>query len=200
MLPFALKFVLPIINKTVVEPLSSVKPKTSPQESFARTFASELHALSIVPCAASAKSTQDTSVSDITSVMQPSFSQLFPNMPLPLSSSEGESKKSIPGIVNFPISPTSTSTSSLKVQDHEKSSSIDIASILNFTKSTTQPAKSFTSEDAEASIGGNPSIVVSMRSESSDNDWARSHMETLPKNQKSDLLASGIMVACRIAI
>ena len=87
-----------------------------------------------------------------------------------------------------------------KEQSPEKSGSIDIASILNFRTSGPKPVKQPTQDGIIASVGDNPSLVVSSRSQMPATQWERYHMNSSPQSGQGGILAGGVMVAFRVEI
>ncbi len=139
-----------------------------------------------------------------------SFSQLFPNLAVhPVGSANEQNKsaasaaaanKIVPGIVNLPMSNTSAVVKMDKVSGYKKTGSIDIASIVNFHNSGTKATKPAIQAGTIASIGDNPNVAISKRSQVPSNEWARYRMESSPQGQKGGVLAGGVMVAFRVAI
>jgi hypothetical protein len=75
--------------------------------------------------------------------------------------------------------------------------SMDIASIVNFSEPSTSAALK---AETRISIGGNPSVVISSRSQAPSNEWERYRMESYPQGRKDGILAGGVIAALRIEI
>lgn len=78
--------------------------------------------------------------------------------------------------------------------------SIDIASIINFSKPETKSAGPVSQAGMIASTDGNPSVVISNRSQAPSDEWGRYRMESSTQGWKEGILAGGVMAALRIAI
>jgi hypothetical protein len=139
-----------------------------------------------------------------------SFSQLFPNLAVPPVGSANEQNMSatsaasgnkiVPGIVNLPISYMSAAAKMDKSPANKKTGSIDIASILNFHNAVTKATRQATQAGTIVSIGDNPNVIISSRSQSRSTEGERYRMETSTQGQKGGALASGVTVAFRIDI
>ena len=207
-----------LIQNTPAAALPPSKAAPSPQKSFSSIFATELHSLSSVPgkssagisSAKNAKNPIKQPGQNTAGVAMASFSQLFPNLAVhPVGSANEQNKsaasaatanKIVPGIVNLPMSNTSAVVKMDKVSGYKKTGSIDIASIVNFHNSGTKATKPATQAGTIASIGDNPNVAISKRSQVPSNEWARYRMESSPQGQKGGVLAGGVMVAFRVAI
>ena len=208
-----MKYISPIQNKLAAAP-PPIKAAPSPQKSFSSFFASELHSLSSVPSKSSAVSSAKNAISQssqtTTGVAVTSFSQLFPNLAVPPVVSASEQNKSnasaaaankiVPGIVNLPISDASSAAKMDKSPADKKTGSIDIASIVNFHNAGTNVTRQATQAGTIVSIGDNPNVVISSRSQFSLTEGERYRMESSTQGQKGGVLAGGITMAFRIDI
>jgi hypothetical protein len=208
-----MKHISPIQNKLAAAP-PPIKAAPLPQKSFSSIFASELQSFSIVPSKSSVSSSEKSTISQAgqtaAGVAMTSFSQLFPNLAVPPVGSANEQNMSatsaasgnkiVPGIVNLPISYTSSAAEMDKSPANKKTGSIDIASILNFHNAGTKATRQATQAGTIVSIGDNPNVIISSRSQSRSTEGERYRMETSTQGQKGGALASGVMVAFRIDI
>lgn len=206
-----MKFVSPIQSRLETG-APSVKPASSPQESFSAIFASELRTLSKVPVTSSSPARDIKAVTAQKAepaAAKSSFSQIFPHLSAPVIKSTADqngspssevSGKIVPGIVNIPMPAASAVIRPDKTAAIKKSGAIDIASIVNFARPGSRMAAAAPTNGAIVSTGGNPSVVVSSRSKAPSTEWDRYRMESSPQNQKGGVLGGGVMVALRIEI
>ena len=85
-------------------------------------------------------------------------------------------------------------------QVNERTGSIDIASVVKFNEPGTKLAGAAAEAGIILSAGGNPSIVISRRSQAPPNEWDSYLMESSPQGQKGGILAGGVMAAFRIPL
>lgn len=85
-------------------------------------------------------------------------------------------------------------------QVNKMTGSIDVASIVNFSEPETKSARPVSESGMLVSTGGNPSVVISNRSQAPANEWDRYRMESSTQGWKDGILAGGVMAAFRIAI
>ena len=85
-------------------------------------------------------------------------------------------------------------------QVNKMTGSIDRASIVNFIEPSTKLASAVSKAETVISIGGNPSVVISRRSQAPSNEWERYRMESYTQGRKDGILSSGFIAAFRIEI
>ena len=203
-------YISPIHNNFAAGP----SPIKAVPKSFSSIFALELHSLSSFPSKSSdvsaARNTISQSSQTSAGVARTSFPQLFPNLAVPSVGSASEQNKSacsaasankiIPGIVNLPISDTSSAAKMDRSLADKKTGSIDIASIVNFHNAGTKETRQGTQAGTIVSIGDNSNVVINSRSQSSSIEGERYRMESSTQGQKGGVLAGGLTVAFRIDI
>jgi hypothetical protein len=85
-------------------------------------------------------------------------------------------------------------------QVNERTGSIDVASIVNSNEPGTKLAGAAVEAGTILNAGGNPSIVITSRSQAPTNEWERYLMESSPQGQKGGILGGGVMAAFRIQL
>ena len=85
-------------------------------------------------------------------------------------------------------------------QVNERTGSIDIASVVKCKEPGTKWAGAAAEAGIILSAGGNPSIVISRRSQAPPNEWDSYLMESSPQGQKGGILAGGVMASFRIPL
>lgn len=83
---------------------------------------------------------------------------------------------------------------------NERTGSIDVASIVNLNEPGTKLAGAAAEDGIILSPGGNPSIVISSRSQAPSTEWESYLMESSPQGQRGGILAGGVMAAFRIPL
>ena len=85
-------------------------------------------------------------------------------------------------------------------QADKRTGSIDVASIINFNEPDTKSAEVPSQAGTIVSAGGNPSVIITSRSQAPSNEWDRYLMESSPQGQKGGILSGGVMAAFRIPL
>ena len=190
-------------------PATTTKAITSSLESFSSIFASEIHSLSMIPAKPSivtpTKHATDTSNQNATGDAKGAFSGIFPNLSVPLIGKAIEqhekfhdpdtASKIVAGIMYFPM-PTTTAVVNTPAGTASKPRSIDIASIVNFSRPNDRVIMAAAhAETPMLSIGNNPSVFIAQRSQMPLNDWGR-----YQNGHKGGMLADGAIAGISIQI